>query len=151
MGVQDIRRGRFAAGEITARESVSVGAASQTVARTAKLALADAGSAGGVLAWLNPESGAIIVHHVILDVTTAAAGAATVDVGVAADGATASDNLIDGLDVNAATGVFGSADEGGTNGATSRKVAAGQFVTASQASGDVTGLAGSAYITYALA
>ena len=110
--------------------------------------LAAAATAGGVLSVANPENTSILVDRVILDVTTAATGAATIDVGVAADGTTSSDTLLDGLDVNTATGTFDNIDSQGTNGNSVVKVTSSQFITASEATGDVTGLVGKYYIRY---
>lgn len=110
--------------------------------------LATVATAGGVLSVANPENTSILVDRVILDVTTASTGAATVDVGVAANGTTSSDTLLDGLDVNTATGTFDNVDSQGTNGNSVVKVTSSQFITASQASGDVTGLVGKYYIRY---
>ncbi len=86
------------------------------IVKVARVALAAADTGGGVFAWANDESTSIIVQRVVLDVTTAATGACTVDVGTTATNATtSSDNLIDGLDVNAATGVFDNiTDKGST-------------------------------------
>lgn len=122
----------------------------QNKRKSVKVALASAADTGGaVLAWQNPEAGAIAIDRIRLDVTTAATGAATIDVGATPTSATTSaDNLIDGLDVNAATGLFDNLKNGGTNGKASQRLAAGKWITASRASGAVAGLAGYAYIDY---
>lgn len=122
----------------------------QQVERIAKVALAAVDTAGGVLAWANPETGAIIVTRVILDITTQSSGACTVDVGVAANGTTLSDILIDGVSV-AAAGLVDNLGNAGTNGKTRQKATAGQFVTGSVASGASAGMVGSAYIHYLVA
>jgi len=115
----------------------------------AKVALAALDTGGGVLAWQNPESVSIIISRIELDVTTAATAAATIDVGTTAtSAATSIDNLIDGLDVNAATGVFDNITDKGTNGKSKQKLASGKWVTGSKASGACAGLAGYAYIHY---
>lgn len=126
----------------TSRGSISV-------PRVAKAALLADTGAGGVLAWLNPEGRDVLVHDVILDVTTEATGAATVDVGVAADGTTSSDNLLDGADIGAAAATLSSANDAGTNGGSFRRLASGEYVTATAGS-DPAGLVGSAYIVYTL-
>lgn len=119
--------------------------------KTIKVALAASDAAAGVFSWQNTEEAAdIIVTDVIIDLTTASSGACTVNVGQASSAA-ASDNLIDGLDVNAAAGVFDSVTEAGTNGKTAVKVADDEYVTASVATGASAGLAGNAYITYIVA
>lgn len=99
--------------------------------------------------WQNPESGSIVITKVVVDVTTVATGAAKLDIGTTATNATtASDNLIDGIDVNAATGLLGVGDGDGTNGKQQQKLAAGKWVTFKEISGDVTGLVGVCYIQY---
>lgn len=113
-----------------------------------KAALAAADTAGGVLAVVNPESVAIIVNRIILDVTTKATAACTVDFGIAANGTTSNDALMDGLDVGTAAGVFDNVENQGTNGKSAGKVAVGSYVTGSVASGASAGLVGSAYIYY---
>ena len=97
---------------------------------------------------MNPEAGAIIVNRIILDITTQSSGASTIDCGYTAVSATtSSDTAIDGLS-GATAGTFDNIENQGTNGVSSLKVAAGKWITASEASGDVTGLAGYAYIFY---
>lgn len=113
----------------------------------AKVALTATSGAAGVLSWRNPHVGAIFVERLLVDITTAATSAATVDFGTAAT-AISNDGLLDGLDVNAATGLFDNVSDGGTNGKARQRVAAGEYVTGSRASGDVTGLVGNAYIQY---
>lgn len=106
---------------------------------------------GGVFSWLNPEAVAILVSKVELDVTTAATAAATVSIGTTTtNGTTSSANLIDTLDVHTAIGVFTNQANGGTNGKTIQKLAAGGWVTGSQASGAIAGIVGFAYIHYHL-
>lgn len=119
-----------------------------SVPKVAKVALGVVGTAGGCFAWANPEVGAIIVTRVVIDVTTVATAAGTLSVGQAANGTTSSANLIDTLDVNAATGTFDNVGSPGTLGKAVKKVAAGAYVTGSKASGALTGLVGSAYIHY---
>jgi hypothetical protein len=117
--------------------------------KVARVALAEVDTAGGVFAWANPEATSIIVTRVVLDVTTAATGACTIDVGTTATSATTlSDNLIDGLDINAAAGVFDNITDKGTNGKARQKLAAGKWVTGSKASGASAGTVGFAYIHY---
>jgi hypothetical protein len=111
------------------------------------LAALDTG--GGVLSVANPLSTAIIVKRIIFDVTTKSTGACTVDVGVTATSATTSaDNLMDGLDVGTAAGVFDNIENQGTNGKSTGKVAVGKWITASMASGAAAGLVGTYIIEY---
>lgn len=113
-----------------------------------KQALAAVSSGGGVLSWANPTGGTIVITRLVFDLTTAATGAGTVDCGVAAGATTSNDTLIDGLDVNAATGTFDNVENQGTNGVGVKKMTSSQFLTCSKATGDSAGLAGNAYIHY---
>jgi hypothetical protein len=115
----------------------------------ARVALAALDTGGGVLAWANPETTAIIITRVVVDVTTKTTGACTVDVGTTATSATtSSDTLLDGLDVGTATGTFDNITEKGTNGKSRQRLAAGKWVTGSMASGAAAGLVGWAFISY---
>lgn len=107
--------------------------------------LGDGDAAGGVLDQLNPF-GANSYVRIEIEVTTVATAACTIDVGVAATGVS-SDTLIDGLDVNSATGLFSSAEDGGANGETFVLIASGQYITASMATGAAADLVGKAYVT----
>lgn len=114
------------------------------------LAAADTG--GGVISWQNTEGQSIIITRVVIDVTTVATGACTIDIGTTAtSGTTSSDTLLDGLDVNSATGTFDNVNDGGTNGKARQKLASAKWVTASKASGAAAGLVGTFYIEYLLA
>ena len=119
------------------------------IVKVAKVPLAAVDTGGGVFSWQNDEGASIIVQRIILDVTTKTTGACTIDVGTTAVNATtSSDNLIDGLDINAATGVFDNITDKGDNGKSKQKLADGKWVTASKASGASAGLVGFAYIEY---
>jgi len=123
-----------------------------------KVALAAVATAGGCFSWANPETGSIIIHRVIVDVTTISTGAATLDIGTTATNATTlSDNMLDGLDVHSGTGCFDGSytsllDGGvanGTNGRGSQKLATGKWLTGSSVGGSaLTGLVGNVYIYY---
>lgn len=123
--------------------------------RRASGSLAAVDTAGGVFAWQNPEGVAIIVTRLLLDITTATSGACTIDAGAAANATTLSNTLIDGLDANAAAGVFDNTVNGGTSGAGGVRVAenggAADWVTGSVASGASAGLVGSFHIEYVIA
>ena len=125
--------------------------AATKIEKVATKALGGAALHAGVQAWQNPESVAIIIDRVVLDVTTKSTGASTIDAGVTATSAiTASDSLLDGVDAGTAAAVFDSMDaslDGGAN-AKAQKLAAGKWVTFDEASGDVTGLVANAYIHY---
>lgn len=119
----------------------------QTGSLKVPLTAATSDAVGGVLKLENPEGVDLIVTRLVLDVTTKSTGAATVDAGIDDDGATSSDNLIDGLDVNTAAGVFDNVTNGGTNGKAAVKWPAGHYLVIS-ASATVAGLVGNAHVQY---
>lgn len=133
-------------GKSAANATVTTGAI-----KTAKVALtATTGtSGGGILAWANPEGRSIIVTRFMIDITTGSTGAATGDFGVAANGTTSADTLLDGYNMQT-TGVADSIENGGTNGDAAIKMTSTQYITGT-ASATVAGLVGSAYIQYILA
>ena len=98
------------------------------------------------LSWANPEGEAIIIESCVFDVTTPATGSATADIGVAANGTTSADTLMDGVNVGAAAIVANSQDNAGTNGGID-KMASGEYITV-DFSADPTGLVGNLYIKY---
>ena len=120
--------------------------------KCAKVALAAADGAGDVFRWQNPEDSAIVITRVVLDVTITTAAACTLDVGADVQGAGSSDNLLDGLDVNAAAGVFDNIADKGANGKERQRLDAKggdtDYVTASKDTGATAGLEGNAYIFY---
>lgn len=119
------------------------------VVQVAKVALAAVDTGGGLFAWQNPEDVSVLIHSLTINLTTKATGACTADCGTTATSATTlSDNLIDGLDINAATGVFNNADNAGTNGKNKQVLASGKWVTGSVASGASAGIVGYALIEY---
>lgn len=121
------------------------------VAKTALSGTAIHAAAGGVVAWQNPEATAILIDRTFVDVTTVATGACTLDVGTTAvDATTTSDNLLDGIDVNTAIGLFDNITNAGTNGKARQKLAAGKWVTVDEKTGDATGLVGNLYVFYIL-
>jgi hypothetical protein len=103
--------------------------------------LLDGTGGGGIASIVNPFGTEVIIVRVIFQVTVVSTIASTVDVGLDVSATASSDKLLDGLDVGTATGVFGAGDEG-ASGKAQREWPAGFFVTASQASGTVTGLSG---------
>lgn len=103
-------------------------------------------TAGGALRLENPLGVDLIVTDLILDITTASTGAATVDAGIAANGTTSADNLIDGKSV-ATAGVFNNVNDAGTNGRKTVKWGASQYLTIT-ASATLAGLVGNAYIKW---
>lgn len=106
---------------------------------------------GGVVAWQIPSTCAIIIERVVLDLTTVADAACTLDIGYTATSATTtSDTLLDGVDVNAATAVFDSMNAALDSGANAKaqKGAAGKWITIDEKTGDATGLVANLYIYY---
>lgn len=100
--------------------------------------------------WTAPA--AAIILRLILNITTESTGASTIDIGyTAVSGTTSSDTLLDGVS-GAAKALFDSADASlDTQANTLAQLAAsGGFVTADEASGDVTGLVATGYIFYML-
>jgi len=101
---------------------------------------------GGVLSIANPEGVDLYVTRLVLNISTQSTGAATVDGGIAADGTTSSDTLIDGKSV-ATAGVFDNIKDGGTNGKAGQKWGASQYLTIT-ASATTAGMVGEAIISY---
>lgn len=120
--------------------------------KCAKLALGAADAAGGIVAWQNPESSAVVVVRVVVDVTTKSTAACTADFGAVNDGVTSADNFIDGLDVGTATVAADNIDDKGANGKSKQRLDAKggtkDFITGSKATGAAAGLKGNAYIFY---
>jgi hypothetical protein len=108
-----------------------------------------AGSSGVFVSTLNPFGVDILIHSAILRITTQSTGAATVDIGVAADATTSNDGLIDGLSV-AAAGVFNTAQNGGTNGKNGAVWGAAQYLNVAEASGNVADLVAALHLEYSL-
>ncbi len=68
---------------------------------------------GGVLKLKNDFGIDLIVTDVFIDIKTKATATATIDMGVDDGGDVSSDNLLDGLAMNTATGVFSNRGSGG--------------------------------------
>lgn len=102
---------------------------------------------GDVISWANPTGEVIIVENVILDVTTQASGAPTLDVGVAANGATTSDTIIDGVDIGTAPIVASAINAPGTDGGADRKMTGTQYITGTPSS-TAAALVGSCVVLY---
>jgi hypothetical protein len=97
-------------------------------------------SAGGILAVANPYGSALLVEEFLLNVTTKSTGAGTGDYGVAANGTTSSDTLLDGTNMET-TGYHSIGVNGGTNGKYGRVWGSTQFITGT-ASATLAGLVG---------
>ena len=143
MAFNTTTQGRTLAGDSIIEDKNSTNGA--PVARTSVITMTSATGAAGALSWQNPTGGRIIVLSVVIDITTASGSTTTIDVGVASSAAT-DDTLIDGK-TTATAQVINSADDGGTNGAMCRAVAADYYVTGS-ITGTIGSFAGSAYITW---
>ena len=112
-----------------------------------KVALADADTAGGVLAIENTSGEDRIVTQVILNITTESTAAASVDVGIAADGTTASASLMSDISVTSA-GVFDMLTNA-DNGTGPQIWADGDFITISASNEtDPADMEGYAYINW---
>lgn len=122
--------------------TVAKGGKSWSAPMLYRVPLAAAAGNAGVLSIANPFGREVLTGHVGLHITNGVAQ--TIDAGVAADGVTSSDTLIDGASI--ATGAIDNIKNAGTNGGSFRTWGATQFITAT-ASGTPTGLAGFAYIT----
>ena len=113
--------------------------------KTGALAAVDTG--GGVFSVaLTSDS---LVEYIQVIVSTETTDACTIDCGVTGTSATTKvDNLIDGKDINAATGTFDNIADAGSNGKYKYLCPAGKWVTGSVASGDSAGLVGTYKIYY---
>jgi hypothetical protein len=101
-------------------------------------------TAGDMAAVLNPTGEALVITKTIVNITTASTGASTLDIGIAANGTTSNDTLIDGLS-GATAGVFSTP---GTNGLPTKLWGATEYLTVSEASGDVTGIVGEVILQF---
>jgi hypothetical protein len=116
--------------------------------KTVKIPLAANDAAAGIFTWTNNEPVAVIVTKAVVDVTTGSSGACSISIGQAAT-AVLSNNLVDTLSV-ATAGSFDNITDKGINGKARQRVAPGQVVTGSTASGASSGLVGNVYLDYVL-
>lgn len=103
-------------------------------------------------AWQNPEATKIMVHKVLIDITTAGGtGSSVLDVGIVADATSTADTLIDGLDLNAAA-LSDNITEKGTNGKSRGKVdelgGTNDYITGKILAQNAASLVANAYIHY---
>ncbi len=112
----------------------------QVLEHSVALIAATVTTGGAVASIANPFGFDVFVVRAVLDVTTQSSGAATLDIGVAANGTTSNDTLLDGISV-AAAGTFDNITDKGTNGKATKKWASGQYITAT-ASATTAGMAG---------
>lgn len=112
----------------------------KTAARLERLTvdITAGGDTGGALASIaNPWGDQAIIVACTAEITTASGGAATADIGVAANGTTLSDTILDGININT-TASYNHVDDAGTNGVLDSTFLvwdSGEFITASIASG----------------
>lgn len=121
--------------------------------KVAKVALKGGNVNTFAFAWQNPESVAIIVQRVVVDVTTKSATAgALLDVGPAATATTASDKLIDGLDIATETITADNITNNGEHGLSLCKLDANggttDYITGKILIANAAALAGNVYIEY---
>lgn len=105
---------------------------------------------GAIFSILNPEGQALVITRATVYVSTVSAGAASLNMGVGSGATTDYDNLIDGLDVNAATGSFDNMatnGQAGTNGKSTKVWASGSYLTGT-GSATTVGLVGRLFIEY---
>lgn len=140
--------GLMADGVYVAQHGTDASSLVYRLPQVARVALAAVDTAGGVFAWANPTGGTIIVTGVQVDVTTVSSGACTIDVGVAANGTTLSDTIIDGASTATTARVIDDQKDAGTNGTGAQRCTSSQYVTGSVASGASAAIVGYAYITY---
>jgi hypothetical protein len=108
--------------------------------------------AANLTLWTAPAKCYIL--RALFEVSTIATAACTVDIGYTATSATtSSDTLLDGIDVNGATGLFDSMNAALDTGANAKAqlAASGKWITADSASGDATGMVAQFVVQYILA
>jgi hypothetical protein len=113
------------------------------IEHTVALTAATGTTAGAVVSIANPLGVDLLIVDAILRTTTESTGAATVDIGVAAGAATASDTLFDGLSLATAAKIADARNDTdtGTNGLVPRLWPAASFVTGT-ASATLAGMVG---------
>lgn len=107
-----------------------------------------AATTGGAIAAIeNPEGVDLIITRAVLNRTTKSTGAAAVDIGVAADGTTSAQNLLDAVAAGATAGVEDNIENPGSAGKAVALWGASEYVTVT---GDATsvGLVGTLTIEY---
>jgi len=117
LGLIKFSRGHSVRDTDLAANMDAIDAAHQGGVKVAKGDLTPGAANAFAFTWNNPETTAILVQKVIVNVTTAGATATSVlDVGVAATAAGTADTILDGVDLNAiAVTVSTNVSESGTN------------------------------------
>jgi hypothetical protein len=115
---------------------------------TGSLTAATTTTGGDALNLANPEGADLLITRFIINVTTEATGAATVDAGVAATG-TSNDELLDGVDVGSAAIIKDNVEEcvDGNVAAAVVEWPSDEYVTVTP-SATLAGLVGTYYIEY---
>lgn len=121
--------------------------AQQTGALVVDITGVAATTGGAIAAVPNPEGVAIIVTRAVLERRVKSTGAATADIGVAANATTSADNLLDGVNVAATESVEDNVKNGGTNGLAAKKWGATEYITVT-GSATTVGLSGKLRIQY---
>lgn len=119
--------------------------------KTAKIALTPGNANAFAVAWQNPESNQILITRVILEVTTAAALAAVLDVGSAANATTNSNNIFVDAALNATAVLDHNLVAGAGAGGVQKLAAKGgatDHITAQILTQNATDVAGYLYIDY---
>lgn len=111
-----------------------------------KIAFTEDDGSGVISSTVNPFGYDVLVKDLTVRITTASTGASTLDIGVHTSATTSNDGLIDGLS-GATAGLFTNAEDAGTNGEQTIVWASASFLNMAEASGDVTGLVGTMYVT----
>lgn len=110
--------------------------------------IAGATTEGGLFALSNPFGAAVIITGLVINVGTAATSAtATADFGTAAASNSSADNLIDSCVLTATGLIANDVDGQGTNGKVYQKWASDAFITGTVATGNVSGLVATVYVT----
>jgi hypothetical protein len=103
---------------------------------------------GAVGSWTPPEGAPVMITRAWIYVATKSTGAATVDVGVAANATTSNDTLIDGADVGTASNVVkDNISDASTNGLSRALLTGVQYVTFTGLA-DTTGMVATGFVEY---
>ncbi len=105
-------------------------------------------SGGGLLAYIPNEGNPVIVLHTVLYVITKSTGAATLNIGIAADGVTSANNLITACDIGTNSAVvFDNITDVGASGKSRQLMTGTQQLTVT-GTADSTGFVGLLFISF---
>lgn len=102
---------------------------------------------GAIASVANPEGVPVLITRALLYRTTKSTGAANADIGIAADGTTSNDTLLDGVDIGAAEGLEDNIKNKGTNGLERKLWGTTEFLTMT-GSASSAGLVGKLIVEY---